>query len=746
MKVLLNKRLVCFVALAFVCASFLFRMYAVSAYEKLQESIPFEETITLCGKISKKEIKSDSYVYYVATDYQTVLVYSSSDTISIGSTILVVGEPQSFSHAKNEGNFDFYNYYRSKHISFRMYTEEITVLEAPAFCFMEALYQLQKRLSGVFEAEMNAEDAGVLATLVTGNKGLLDAEIKELYQEAGISHILAISGLHISILGMGVFRFLRKVRCSYLFSALVGTGIVGCFVLMSGMGVSAQRAFVMYAILMGAHVFGRTYDSLNAVSIALLVVLGCNPLAFFQSGFQFSFVSIVALLLISSAKKSLEKADEQQTKPADKSEMTTKMRVFSFLQDRKCGLLDRIKTAFLLQLFLIPLTAWYYYEIPLYAMFLNLLILPLCSWLLGLGLLGGIVGLCFENLSKWVLVGCHWILLFYKYAIGVVNTLPFHQVITGRPPVWFMIVYYVLLGGAFFLVQKKLPIQQGARSPLRTIVFLPVMVLLFCLLFGLQVETCRIDFLDVGQGDGIYLADGEGMHVMIDGGSSSISSLGEYRLETFLKYHGVRQVDAWILTHTDSDHYSGLLELLEDGYAIRYLLLAAVTPQDETWELLVEAAEQNNTEVLYVTEGDALALADCSMTCIYPSDADSSEDTNDLSQVWLFQKDAFSVLFTGDIGQEQEELLLERELLSSVTVLKAAHHGSKYSSCEAFLSAVRPAYTVLSYGANSYGHPSDDTLTRLSAVNTTILETMESGQITFYETRKGWAIHTFLTD
>ncbi len=430
-----------------------------------------------------------------------------------------------------------------------------------------------------------------------------------------------------------------------------------------------------------------------------------------------------------------------------------------FWEKTGADLCNRFLSGVFLQLFLLPLTAWTYFEVPIYAMFLNLLVIPLCSWLLGAGLLGGLTGLFWPLLSKWILVLCHLILVLYEKSIALVDCIPFSRVITGKPSAWIMLAYYATLVGACMVylymgnaVQSPKRVcmilrQYGRKRRehcfVRMIFVLPV-IWLVCILFIHGKENCRVDFLDVAQGDGIYLTDGEGTHVMIDGGSSSESSVGEYRIEPFLKYHRVQIVDAWILTHSDSDHYSGLLELLEDGYPVEYLLLAKSLPRDETWKELTEAAEDNGTEVVYVETGDGIRLSGCEMTCLYPSSEDTSDDTNALSQVWKFQCNGLSVLFTGDIGEEQEQLLVARGLLTDINVLKVAHHGSKYSSCEEFLKAVSPEYAVISSGeGNRYGHPHAETIERLELSGCEILQTQDSGQITFYYEKEKWRWNTY---
>lgn len=768
---------------AAACTAFCSCRYQDIAYTRIQESFDFGEGAEITGTVYQKQFRTDGCLYYLKTDVKKVLVYYDSDEIPVGSLVTVCGEAEAFPHAANDGNFDLADYYRSQNISFRVFADNIVSLNEPGWNLRECLFQVQKRISSVFSEELNARDAGVLATLVSGNKGLMDAEIKEMYQDAGISHILAISGLHISILGMGIFRFLRRIRCPYLLSAGVGSAVIVCFVLMSGMGVSTRRALIMYLVLMGAEVMGKAYDSLNALALAALLILAFQPLALYQSGFQFSFLAMAAIIFSGMVFQRREKKEEQRRNAASRRTGSGSQRrievsgnksqdcetagvsveeTAGVSAEESAGVWGKLRADFgnrllsgaFLQLFLLPLTAWIYYEVPIYAMFLNLMVIPLCSWLLGAGLLGGVTGFFWPLLSKWILVLCHLILVLYEKSIGLVNCIPFSQVITGKPSVWLMLAYYVALVGTCMLYLYKDNVSQILEEPRMTfsgydekiIRLFPAipLILLVCILFVPQKEVCRIDFLDVAQGDGIYLTDGEGTHVMIDGGSSSESNVGEYRLEPFLKYHRVQKVDVWILTHTDSDHYSGLLELLEDGYAVEYLLFAESLPRDDTWKELTEAAEQNGTEVVYVETGDGIRMSGCEMTCLYPSSEDTSDDTNALSQVWEFQCNGLSVLFTGDIGEEQERLLVERGLLTDINVLKVAHHGSKYSSCEEFLEEVSPEYGVISSGAgNRYGHPHAETLQRLESVGCDILQTQDSGQITLYYEKENWRLGTY---
>lgn len=749
-------------------------------YQNHLENARQQTQAVLSGIVYKKEIKANSYLYYLksvcsdhvsekdSTENNTpkkdsqkkhtsgkdslgkILVYSSADTVSVGSEITVSGEVELFAHAANDGSFDLADYYRSQNITCRMFSDQMEVMREPGWDFRELLYRLQKRISEVYETELNDRDAGILGTLALGNQAMMEDEIEELYQGAGISHILAISGLHISILGYGLFRFLRKFCCPYPGAAAAGCGAVFAFALMSGMAVSARRALIMYLLMMAAQVLGRSYDSINALSLATLIVLFLNPQALFQSGFQFSYLSLMALCL---ASRILTAANERRQQDSPEEPVPLKGqegRWKKWLRKTGGSLWKNILSGAVLQLFLLPLTAWHYYEVPLYSLFLNLLVIPLCSWLLGFGLLGGITGIFFPEISKWLLIVCHLILVLYEKSIGAVDLLPFSQVVTGKPESWLVLLYYVLLLAVCAGVLCGKPC--GGRLPwpfAGTAAsgrwgqsgFLPVTVFLALLLFVPGRQVCRVDFLDVSQGDGIYLTDGEGTHVMIDGGSSDEKQVGKYRIEPFLKYHRVQSVDVWIISHADEDHCSGALELMQAGYPVRYLLLAEAAPEDDSVRALELAAGQNGTEVVRVQAGDSLQLAGCRMECLYPAADEEGGEKNALSQVWAFRHQGLSVLFTGDIDAAAEETLCKRGLIEPCTILKAAHHGSRTSSGEAFLGQADPQYTVISAGKdNRYGHPHWETLKHLEEAGSGIWQTMEKGQISVCEGRAGWEV------
>ena len=182
-------------------------------------------------------------------------------------------------------------------------------------------------------------------------------------------------------------------------------------------------------------------------------------------------------------------------------------------------------------------------------------------------------------------------------------------------------------------------------------------------------------------------------------------------------------------------------ELLEQGYPVHRLLLAKALSEDSSCQKLAELAKKQGTSVSYVDTGDTLHLKEMTLQCLYPDADETAADCNGLSQVWELRSHAFSMLFTGDLGEEQEKLLLKRQRLHPVTALKVAHHGSRFSSCEEFLNYTHPKAAFISSSAhNRYHHPSKEALERLEKEGCDIYCTKDCGQISILYRKGQWQI------
>lgn len=263
----------------------------------------------------------------------------------------------------------------------------------------------------------------------------------------------------------------------------------------------------------------------------------------------------------------------------------------------------------------------------------------------------------------------------------------------------------------------------------------------------------KVTCLDVGQGDGILVETPDNHHFLIDGGSSSQSDLGRYCLLPALKSQGISYLDGLFISHTDKDHISGAKELLEymgNGLTtIRagYLVLPSWAEKPEAWEELSDAAQKAGIKIVTGKKGDELHCGLVSFSILWPEKNATGKDVNEEAMVMELSFGEFQMLFTGDIGADTEKKLLASGILKDVDCLKVGHHGSRYSTTEAFLEKIKPELAIISCSStNTYGHPSPETVERLEAAGSQVEYTMESGAITVETDGKKLKIHRFRKD
>ena len=669
-----------------------------------EQMISDGQKIVVQGELAGKEWKEEQYSYTLKKCYisagkeilpcDQILLYRETDTISIGQTIVAAGTVKLWESARNEGNFDPQSYYESKNIGFSLKDAEIRSVYGRTGGIRERLFRLRGKIRNVYRACLTEEDAGVLETMTMGDKSLLDPQTRQLYQSAGISHILAISGLHISVLGMGLYQLLRKSGRSYLAAGILSFLVLAGYSVMAGMGTSSVRAVVMFGVMLTGQWIGRSYDLLSALSFAAVVLLWENPYLLWYAGFLLSFAAILGIAC--TAQTLLE------------------------IQKPELTITETFLVSFSIQLATVPLTAYFFYEVPVWSMCINCFVLPVVGVLLFLGLSGGVVGMFVGFLARVLFLPCHWILLFYRKICEISQKLPFSNVITGQPAVWKLVLFYLALAGCLVLMRKK-----ASRKG-----FVPLALAGLCLVLWNPIRGMELDILDVGQGDAIFLHTESDTNLFFDGGSTDVKKVGTYRILPFLKAKGVSDIDYWIVSHTDADHISGLCEILDNGYRVKNLVVSDRIPQDEAYGELENLARVHDCEMIRLHCGDAIKDNRMKLQCIFPDESYSATEKNALSLVMRYEDAFFSGLFTGDISEAEEQYLLKKNGLGKVNFYKAAHHGSKYSNSEVFLLQLSPEISVISCAArNRYGHPGESAVQHISQTGSDLYYTMTSGRI-----------------
>lgn len=711
--------------LAFLLAAFLILMLGERGLPaSRQPELSDGETVTLTGIVEEIAEKENSRQIrlshiYLSSDlsYQRqVLVYENQQTtLKIGYKVKAAGSYAPLEEASNPGQFDQKAYYEARGIGMVLKKAKLTVIEAKENIFFQKLYELRSFWAQNLEKITGKEEAALLKAMLLGEKSGLKKEQKELYQSGGISHILAISGLHISLVGMLLYRFLRKKKRSYPFSALVSGSCMVVYGFLTGFGVSAKRAVFMFLVYLGAELLGETYDVVSALALSGLLILAEQPLQLFQCGFQLSFLSVGAVALGYPA---LQKRLGWKKKAA--------MSLLSGLS---------------VTLFTLPCTLYWFYEWMPYAVFLNLIVIPLVPVVFLSGAAGMLTGGASVAAGMFLAGASAGVLRFFQTLLERTEVLPGSRAVIGQPELWQIVLYYVLVGAAVWGGRCRARKKNQHRIEVR-IFFIIFALCILCLPFHRPVE---VTFLDVGQGDAVFLRTEAGTTCLIDGGSTTVSDVGTYRLLPFLKSRGVSSLDYLFLSHMDADHINGAEELLKDqfrGIPIRHLCLSAL-PGDETRERLEKEARLFGTELCYISRGTVFREKGAEIRCLSPVKDQKKGDENENSEVLMVEISGLRILFTGDLGEEGEQELLEAGTDLRAAVLKVGHHGSRFSTGEDFLEAVSPGFAVISCAEdNRYGHPAPETVERLERAGCRIFYTMKSGAVTLYPAngKKGWKL------
>lgn len=698
---------VLFGAVVFAAAAFggIYNSYYQRSFRNTYESVLEDgEKCLIQGEIYQKEISDKTNLYYLKNcimqyhqkNYfcNQILASLNEGEYAIGEILCIQGNIHTFALPANEGGYNEREYYQSLGIGFKVAGKRIVGVSGKKSVFREGLYQIRENMKESYRKSMSESDAGVLMAMVLGDKSFMDPERKKLYQNAGISHFYSISGLHISMIGMALYCFIRKRGAGCFISGGVVSVVIYWYGMMTGFGISVRRAAGMFFLLLYAKSRGRSYDRITALTLTAAVLALENPMLLRNSGYLLSFGAVLGVLLAEWI------IEHQEIKSKGKE---------AFL------------VSFCVQLTTIPVMCCFFYEISVYAVFINLLVVPCMGILLGSGMIGGAAGCFLPFMGKILLFPCSLILLMFDTMCRNFLKLPCALLITGKMSFfcifcWYILISFVLLAGR---QKEKLPL-------------LPLCLPFVCLVFMAETPALELDILDIGQGDAIYLSAGDGTSVFIDGGSSSMKKAGTYTILPFLKSRGVRKIDYWFVSHCDADHINGLCEVLEADYKVQNLVVSRYMPKDEAWESLKNTAKAKKVSILVMDKGDAVksSRGGWSIKCLSTGKGCDAADRNANSLALLFESSKLCGFFAGDIGAKQEKELLRAWNLPKVDVYKASHHGSDYSNCSELLKIISPKITVISCSMkNSYGHPGREAVSRICETGSRIYETRYLGQI-----------------
>ncbi len=732
------------------------------------------ENQTLKNIITDDEIRDRYFIlknagcicYFDKNSIFDVLIDSDKEnksTLSIGSKIRVKGKLSVFENAHNPGEFDARKYYISKGYIYSMNKCEILSVSGGRINIAEITYEIRQKVSAYLDNALGEKDAGIMKAVLIADKTGIDSEVKDLYKDAGASHLLAISGLHITMFASLLLFVLKKTPIKLNADYIITIVFLFAYGYIIGFTSSALRAIIMFTILMIGKMLGKSYDTLTAAAFAALITLIFKPRAMLETGFLLSYLAIISIAIVVPIFKTVGK---NQSKIAASVGMSVSV-----------------------SLMILPVLMNTYYKIPIYSSILNILLVAGMTALLGLGLCCLFFEIIIETFGLGIInvfaLLIQLMLRVYEWLMKLELSLPKAIVITGHRNMVRCIIYEVILILICVLIWKiklnswreykklnnyqrhhpfynassmKRNIRKKKNSSLAigySLLVINVITLTF------YKRDNRIEFLDVGQGL-CACVQFNGQVYFYDGGSTSEKNIYEYVIEPYMNYYAIDCPNAWFISHDDADHTSGIKEFIEANEIKTENKLSYFNAKNnphkreddsnknlknktqiivpyalkDKFNSITEEASKAEMEVIHTQIGNEFYTSDKDLkfTVLFPESDFDSSDSNAASQVVLLEAEGFRILFMGDADIHAEEKVIEffdENNIDRIDILQAAHHGScKNTNNMEFLRRVNPYMSVISCGfENRYGHPHEETIENLEDISTCIMRTDQSGAI-----------------
>ena len=713
--------------LVFLIGNFLANQNTIS-FDLFLNKIDKVKNTTAVGEITKIDlIRNNELIFYLAVDSMYSEEFFIKDKINIlckakldnkatlelynelkpGNYLEVTGYYYKGKQKRNPGEYDYDAYLKSKEILGLLSATDITsiiIINDEVSTFKNIIHQIRKTIDGQIKKYHSHETAALLRGLLLADRGEINYQTKTQFINAGVVHVLAVSGLHVGFIIM-IFLFLFGRFNLFIRSILTIVGLL-CFMLITGVPPSVSRATVMAIVLIIAFLSNRSTNLINSISIAAVIILIINPNEIYNPGFQLSFAAVMAIgILLPYLNQIIEKRNVPN-------------KILKYL-------LLFCAVSLSAQIGTLPFTLLYFNKFSIIALLTNFLVIPSIGFIIA----AAIVTLFFSTIIPFIAVYfatanglfSGWVLSIIKFS----GDLSFSYISITNYSLIDLVLFYLMLSLLLFFLAKFNNIQ----AKLALFILISANTILYSSIDDtnlLSDKFLSVLMIDVGQGDSFLIKFPDGKTALVDAGNTTFTfDNGDRVIIPLLRYLGIKKIDYGIVTHLDADHYGGFVALILEGMIGKIFKPEIDTSlsKDNRFE---EFIRERGIPISYFKE-EKIEVGNAALYFLYDDEVKniSGESTNNRSGIVKLVYGETSFLFTGDVEKDVENFYAKKyKYFLDSDVLKVGHHGSKTSSSNEFLKYVSPELSLISAGfKNKFGHPVEDVLQRLEAEGSTIYRT-----------------------
>lgn len=728
----LNVHIKILIFLVILIVAFAQIKYYEGIFENKYKNIKEDDEISIIGTIvsdpQEKEYKT-KYILKIDTinsdkKYKNtkVILYTKKEkeTLKYGDKIELVGNFKLAQERRNPEGFDYRFYLKTKKIYGIVTTKNTKKLKENN---ANIISMIANKTANVIKNQskklLKNKEACLLIGLLIGDTDEIDEETKEDFRNSNLTHMLAVSGLHVSYVLLGVNYIITKVKIHKKLSKIIVMLLILFFILVTGATPSVLRAGTMTIYLIIGGIFYRRISVFSSLNLSLLVIIIMNPYCLFDVGLQLSYAGTIGIVYL-----------------------------YPIIKEKIYNKANSILITISANIVIIPIMLYNFNTISLTFFISNLLAGPIIGIIIILGFSIIIISLIFFPIANIFSKILNLLIILFLNTAKACANLPFSKIFIITPTLKFIFLYYCLL--VFIIIKERIQIRINIKLRNKVIAILIILVIINPIKYfsNIKQSNLKIYFVDVGQGDSTCIVTPKNKVILIDGGGNSKDEnydIGKQTLLPYLLDKKINKIDYCIVSHFDSDHCGGLMYILKN-LKVKNIIIGKQYEEYENYKEFIKIAKDKKINIRVVEAGEKITIEkNLYIDVLWPINREKmviQNAINNNSLVFKLRYINFSMLFTGDIEEIAEKEILDNykentELLKS-TILKVAHHGSKTSSTKEFINIVKPKYAVIGVGKdNKFGHPSNVTIENLKTINTEIYRTDEMGEISINVNIKG---------